>query len=81
MESWLHEGEIDGFNLSRIVTPESYVDFADLVVPELQTRGLYKTGYGEGSLRHRIFGQGDRLPETHTAHAFRIGPHLKGAAE
>ncbi|NTT87693.1 LLM class flavin-dependent oxidoreductase [Tabrizicola fusiformis] len=81
MESWLHEGEIDGFNLSRIVTPESYVDFADLVVPELQTRGLYKTGYGEGSLRHRIFGQGHRLPETHIAHAFRIGPHLKGAAE
>ncbi|MBL4926666.1 LLM class flavin-dependent oxidoreductase [Fuscibacter oryzae] len=81
LESWVREGEIDGFNLSRIVTPESYADFADLVVPELQTRGLYKTSYGQGTLRARIFGQGDRLPATHTAHAFRIGTQLKGAAE
>ncbi|GGO39135.1 N5,N10-methylene tetrahydromethanopterin reductase [Gemmobacter aquaticus] len=81
LEAWVREGEIDGFNLTRIVTPESYTDFADLVVPELQTRGSYKTAYGEGSLRHRIFGQGDRLPATHTAQGFRIGGSLLGAAE
>lgn len=81
LESWVREGEIDGFNLTRIVTPESYTDFADLVVPELQTRGSYKTAYGEGSLRNRIFGKGDRLPATHTAHGFRAAAPLLGAAE
>jgi hypothetical protein len=53
------------------VTPESYEDFIDIVIPELQERGLYKTAYEEGSLRHRIFGQGDRLSVRHTAADYR----------
>lgn len=81
LESWVREGEIDGFNLTRIVTPDSFADFADLVVPELQSRGSYKTAYGEGTLRHRLFGQGDRLPASHAAQAFRPGAPLLGAAE
>ncbi|EGI77722.1 LLM class flavin-dependent oxidoreductase [Hylemonella gracilis] len=72
LQSWVEEAGVDGFNLSRTVVPESYEDFIDLVVPELQNRGLYKTGYAEGSLRHRLFGEGDRLPERHAAHAFRF---------
>jgi alkanesulfonate monooxygenase SsuD/methylene tetrahydromethanopterin reductase-like flavin-dependent oxidoreductase (luciferase family) len=71
MAAWIDEGEIDGFNLTRTVTPESYEDFIDIVVPELQSRGRYKTAYGEGSLRNRIFGEGDRLPVRHTGAAFR----------
>lgn len=71
LQSWVEETGIDGFNLSRTVVPESYEDFIDLVVPELQSRGLYKTRYGEGTLRHRLFGQGDRLPASHAAQAFR----------
>ncbi|CAN7614641.1 LLM class flavin-dependent oxidoreductase [Rhizobium rhizogenes] len=73
LESWITEGEIDGFNLTRTVTPESYEDFIDIVVPALQDRGLYKTAYGEGSLRNRIFGGGDRLPARHVAASFRNG--------
>ncbi|MFT3688242.1 LLM class flavin-dependent oxidoreductase [Paenirhodobacter sp.] len=71
LHRWVEVGEIDGFNLTRIVTPESYEDFADLVVPELQGRGLYKTAYAEGTLRRRLFGEGDRLPARHAAGAFR----------
>lgn len=71
LESWVREAEVDGFNLARIVTPESYADFADLVVPELQDRGSYKTAYAEGTLRHRLFGRGDRLPASHAVAAFR----------
>jgi FMN-dependent oxidoreductase (nitrilotriacetate monooxygenase family) len=55
MAAWIDEGEIDGFNLTRTVTPESYEDFIDIVVPELQSRGIYKTAYGDGSLRNRVF--------------------------
>ncbi len=73
LQSWVEEADIDGFNLSRTVVPESYEDFIDLVVPELQERGLYKTAYEEGTLRQKLFGAGDRLPERHAGAAFRSG--------
>lgn len=73
LEAWIDEGEVDGFNLARTVAPESYEDFIDLVVPVLQERGRYKTAYGEGTLRSRLFGEGDRLPPRHPAAAFRSG--------
>lgn len=71
LESWLDEGEIDGFNLARTVTPECYEDFVELVIPVLQERGRYKTSYGDRSLRNRLFGAGDRLPEGHPGTRFR----------
>ena len=57
----------DGINLNDVVTQESYVDFVDLVVPELQRRGRYRTSYEEGTLRDKFFGRGSRLPDTHQA--------------
>ncbi|PYE37870.1 FMN-dependent oxidoreductase (nitrilotriacetate monooxygenase family) [Rhizobium sp. PP-F2F-G38] len=68
---WVEEGEIDGFNITRTVVPESYEDVIDHVVPVLQERGLYKTAYGEGSFRNRLFGRGDRLPDTHVGASHR----------
>jgi len=69
--SWLDDGEIDGFNLTRTVVPESYVDFIDIVVPELQERGAYKTAYSDGTLRSRLFDAGNRLPDNHYGSRFR----------
>lgn len=71
LQAWVDETGVDGFNLSRTVVPESFVDFVDHVVPELQNRGLYKTAYTEGTLRHKLFGRGDRLPDHHAAAQFR----------
>ena len=71
LERWVDVGEIDGFNLTRIVVPETWEDFADLVVPELQNRGRYRTRYEEGTLRQKLFGRGDRLPQQHWAAQFR----------
>ena len=71
LESWIAETGLDGFNLTRIVTPESYVDFIDLVIPELQRRGSYKTAYDEGTLREKLFHEGRKLPERHTGAAYR----------
>jgi alkanesulfonate monooxygenase SsuD/methylene tetrahydromethanopterin reductase-like flavin-dependent oxidoreductase (luciferase family) len=34
---------VDGFNLAHAATPETFADFVDLVVPELQKRGRYIT--------------------------------------
>ncbi|WP_062220782.1 LLM class flavin-dependent oxidoreductase [Aureimonas sp. D3] len=60
MIRWIDEGEIDGFNLTRTVAPECWHDFTRFVVPALQARSRYKTAYGEGTLRHKLFGSGDR---------------------
>ncbi|MDM0014659.1 LLM class flavin-dependent oxidoreductase [Variovorax sp. J22P168] len=71
LQSWIAETGVDGFNLSRTVVPESYEDFVDLVVPELQQRGVYKTAYAPGTLRSKLFGEADRLPARHVGASFR----------
>jgi FMN-dependent oxidoreductase (nitrilotriacetate monooxygenase family) len=69
--SWIDETGLDGFNLARTVTPESYADFIDLVVPELQRRGRYKTAYDSGTLREKLFEADARLPGRHIGAGFR----------
>ncbi|BBP84353.1 MULTISPECIES: LLM class flavin-dependent oxidoreductase [unclassified Pseudomonas] len=71
LQAWVEETDVDGFNLSSIVAPETFVDIVDLLVPELQARGLFKRDYEAGSLRHKLFGQGDRLAEPHPAARLR----------
>ncbi len=61
---------VDGFILSRTVAPECVEDVVDLLVPELQRRGLYKEAYAPGTLRRKLFGR-DRLPDTHPAAGVR----------
>lgn len=78
LESWIEETGLDGFNLARTVTPESYVDFIDLVIPELQRRGSYKTAYTDGSLREKLFAAGPHLPDDHTGAGYRT-THPTGA--
>ena len=75
LESWIAETGLDGFNLTRIVTPQSYVDFIDLVIPELQRRGSYKTGYDTGTLREKLFRAEAHLPEQHTGSTYRQKAH------
>ncbi|MFZ6044939.1 LLM class flavin-dependent oxidoreductase [Pseudomonas sp. CR3202] len=71
LQAWVEETDVDGFNLSSIVAPETFVDIVDLLVPELQAHGLFKREYEDGSLRHKLFGQGDRLAEPHPAARLR----------
>lgn len=69
--TWVDETGIDGFNVTRTVTPESYEDFIQYVIPELQRRGRFKTEYKQGSLRHKLIGKGERLPSSHPVQSFR----------
>lgn len=62
---------VDGVNLINAEIPGSYVDFVDHVAPELQRRGLMQREYTEGTLRNKLFEQGDRLPERHPAARYR----------
>lgn len=45
MEVWFNAGVADGFNLMPPVLPNSLEDFVDLVVPEMQRRGLFRESY------------------------------------
>ncbi len=54
LQSWISETGIDGFNLSRTVVPESYDDFVDLVVPELQNRGRLQDGLRRGNAAREV---------------------------
>jgi FMN-dependent oxidoreductase (nitrilotriacetate monooxygenase family) len=60
MESWFTTGAADGFNVLPPVLPASLVDFVDLVVPELQRRGLFRTRYEGRTLRDHL---GLKVPE------------------
>jgi long-chain alkane monooxygenase len=71
MEAWLGETGCDGFNLAYAVLPETFVDFVDLVVPELQRRGRYKRAYAPGTLRQKLYGGDARLAPPHPAAAVR----------
>ncbi|MGK0159096.1 LLM class flavin-dependent oxidoreductase [Pseudomonas mosselii] len=73
--AWIDETGLDGFNLTRTVTPESYEDFIELVVPALQRRGRYKTAYAEGTLREKLFASSEpHLPAGHPGARYRITP-------
>jgi hypothetical protein len=54
-----------------VITPGTFADFIEHVVPELQRRGAYKTEYRPGTLREKLFGRGPRLPQTHRAAQYR----------
>ena len=71
LQEWVSDTDVDGFNLTNVITPGTFVDVAEHVIPELQRRGVYKTEYTEGTLRHKLFGRGPRLPETHRAANYR----------
>ena len=61
---------MDGFNIVYTVTPGTFKDFIDGVVPELRRRGLVQPDYAPGTLREKLFGRA-RLPVRHPAAAYR----------
>lgn len=71
MQHWMEETGIDGFNLANLVSPGTFKDVIDLVIPILQDRGIYKQDYAQGTMREKLFGENARLPESHPAAAFR----------
>lgn len=54
MQDWLETGACDGFNIMFHTVPAGLDDFVDLVVPELQRRGLHRTDYAGTTLREHL---------------------------
>jgi FMN-dependent oxidoreductase (nitrilotriacetate monooxygenase family) len=51
MEAWFDQDACDGFNFLAPVFPIGLNDYVDLVVPEMQRRGIYRTAYEGPTLR------------------------------
>jgi len=54
LESWFTTGAADGFNIMPPMFPQGLKDFVDLVVPELQRRGLFRREYEGTTLRENL---------------------------
>jgi len=72
IERWMDESGLDGINLAYAITPGSFEQFTDLVVPELQKRGRTWAGYEGNTLREYLAGTGKtRVADHHPAAAYR----------
>ncbi|MBR8835085.1 MAG: LLM class flavin-dependent oxidoreductase [Stigonema ocellatum SAG 48.90 = DSM 106950] len=54
LEDWFVNGGADGFNIMPPYTPGGFDEFVDLVIPELQRRGLFRTEYEGRTLRENL---------------------------
>jgi N-acetyl-S-(2-succino)cysteine monooxygenase len=54
MEDWYKSQACDGFILGGGVMPGGLADFVDMVVPELQRRGLYRKEYEGATMRENL---------------------------
>ncbi|WP_375387152.1 LLM class flavin-dependent oxidoreductase [uncultured Amnibacterium sp.] len=54
IEEWSTTGAADGFNVVFAQLPDTLDAFADLVIPELQRRGLFRTEYEGTTLREHL---------------------------
>lgn len=70
LEAYADRVGVDGFNIAYHVTPGSFADVAEHLVPELRRRG--RTGQREGNtLRERLFGGSALLPGDHPGAQYR----------
>ncbi|MQG22794.1 MAG: LLM class flavin-dependent oxidoreductase [SAR202 cluster bacterium] len=56
-----YEAGVDGFNALTMIQPGSHEDLVNMLVPELQNRGLFRKKYEASTLREHFFGKGATL--------------------
>ncbi|WP_336715661.1 LLM class flavin-dependent oxidoreductase [Arthrobacter sp. USHLN218] len=72
IERWVDVAGLDGINLAYAITPGSFEQFVDLVVPELRKRGRVWEDYEGSTLREYLAGPGNaRVADDHAAAAYR----------
>lgn len=54
LQEWFENGAADGFNIMPPYLPGGLEDFVDLVIPELQNRGLFREEYTGRTLRDHL---------------------------
>jgi alkanesulfonate monooxygenase SsuD/methylene tetrahydromethanopterin reductase-like flavin-dependent oxidoreductase (luciferase family) len=73
-EEWITEADCDGFNVAYVSNPSIFEDVVDLLVPELQRRGLMWDDYDfpGGTFRENMLGT-RVLREDHYGSRFKYG--------
>jgi len=54
LQAWLEQEAADGFNVMAPTFPDGLTDLVDLLIPELQRRGIYRTEYEGTTLRDHL---------------------------
>lgn len=54
LQEWFEQGAADGFNIMPPTFPDGLNDFVELVIPELQRRGIFRTEYEGSTLREHL---------------------------
>jgi len=67
LEAYAERAGVDGFNIAYHVTPGSFRDVAEHVIPELRRRGRVAERGDPTTLRQRLFGGSARLGGDHPA--------------
>ncbi|KAI1073621.1 putative xenobiotic compound monooxygenase, DszA family [Whalleya microplaca] len=74
-ERWVAEADVDGFNIAYAIKPGTFIDVAELLIPELQQRGLFWDDYAvpSGTYRENLYlSKGRTGPlDAHTAAKYR----------
>jgi FMN-dependent oxidoreductase (nitrilotriacetate monooxygenase family) len=71
LEQYAERAGVDGFNIAYHITPGSFTDVAEYLIPELRKRGRARDAGYPGTLRQQIFGGSALLPDDHPGAAFR----------
>jgi FMN-dependent oxidoreductase (nitrilotriacetate monooxygenase family) len=79
LQEWVEFTDVDGFNLAYAITPGTFEDIVEHIIPVLRARGAYPDAYVDGTLRNKLHGAGDRLPDDHKGSRYRIGGDLSTA--
>jgi hypothetical protein len=73
-EDWINIADVDGFDVAYVSNPGSFEDVVELLVPELQKRGLMQTEYAVlgGTLKENLLRQPGQahLRDDHYGHGF-----------
>lgn len=80
LQEWVDETDVDGFNLAYAITPGTFEDVVEHVIPVLRARGIYPDTYAPGTLREKLHGRGDRLPDEHRGARYRVGAGVGAGA-
>jgi long-chain alkane monooxygenase len=73
LERWVEVADVDGFNFAYAVTPGTFEDLVEHIVPELRRRGRVRANYPGTTLRESFYGQGRRtLREDHPGTDYRV---------
>jgi FMN-dependent oxidoreductase (nitrilotriacetate monooxygenase family) len=54
LQEWFEAGGADGYNIMPAMMPNGLTDFVELVIPELQRRGLFRSAYRGVTLRDHL---------------------------